>query len=120
MSNFNRNAWISYQTPEGKFVILSEGDTPDNFKLIAQINDEELDNPEEIARLIAGAPEMHVALLAVYDFLRTTRNFFVSNGLFLDGLYDNLAAIAGILDYVDGCVPDDYDDDEVQPQVQHP
>ena len=70
--------------------------------IIAEVCTRDLETREADARLIASAPEMHIALIGAVEALRATEVFMCGQGLETDDLNGIIATIDRLLDRIDG------------------
>lgn len=100
MSVHTPGTW-TYVEDDGVFVICPVDENCDD-EVIGCVYINGINDPEANARLIASAPEMHVALIGAVEVLRATEVFMSGQDLETDKLNDIIATIDELLDRIDG------------------
>ena len=97
MNGHTSEAWRYFRNEDGNFSVYPAGcdENPSLPRvIIAEIFAEHFEDAEANARLIAGAPEMRIALIAAVEALRATE-------IFMRGVSDDTDELNKIIDVID-------------------
>ena len=105
MTRHTPGTWAYFYNAEGNYSVYpAKYDRHPRFPkaLVAEVITRDKETREADARLIAGAPEMRIALIGAVEAMRATELFMCGLGLETDELNKIVGIIDELLDRIDG------------------